>query len=49
MPAPPTLLAKRPVHPQLHPVLLAQMREPQDDDLGASHLGSRTILMAPGP
>lgn len=24
-------------------------RQPQDDDLGASHLGFRTILIAPGP
>ena len=24
-------------------------RQPQDDDLGASHLGFRTILMAPAP
>lgn len=24
-------------------------RQPQDDDLGASHLGFRTVLLAPGP
>ena len=24
-------------------------RQPQDDDLGASHLGFRIILMAPAP
>jgi formylglycine-generating enzyme required for sulfatase activity len=24
-------------------------RQPQDDDLGTSHLGFRTILIAPGP
>jgi formylglycine-generating enzyme required for sulfatase activity len=27
----------------------AGARQPQDEDLGASHLGFRTILLAPGP
>ena len=27
----------------------AGARQPQDDDLGASHLGFRTVLLAPGP
>ena len=27
----------------------AGARQPQDDDLGASHLGFRTVLNAPGP
>lgn len=27
----------------------AGARQPQDDDLGASHLGFRTVLVAPGP